>query len=86
MSIAKRQRSISILGKTYLTGCTPRALWQRFCLWRAYRRPVTYNDLRRIAHDVCYRHGDPHKTCPVGASLFDSIVHEAEAPVFRDSE
>ena len=73
---------ITMLGKVYLTGRSPRALWQKFRLWRAYRRPVTYSDLRRIAHDVCYWDGNYCKPCPVGAALFDQIVLEAEMPVF----
>lgn len=76
-------RHIQILGKVHLTGNTPRALWQRFLIRRAYRRPVTYSDLRRIAHGVCYRDGS-HHPCPVGAALFDRIVLEAEKPVFGD--
>ena len=77
-------RRITTLGKVYLTGRSPRALWQKFRFWRAYRRPVTYSDLHRIAHDVCYRDDNYHKPCPVGAALFDRIVLEAERPVFGD--
>ena len=77
-------RHIQIQGKVYLTSNSPRALWQRFLIRRAYRRPVTYADLRRIAHGVAYRDGSKH-LCPVGAALFDRIVLEAEKPVFGQS-
>ncbi|SFC77631.1 hypothetical protein [Tropicimonas isoalkanivorans] len=75
-------KQITIQGVTYLTGGGIRARWQRLRLWRAYRRPVTYNDLRRIAHGLCYRDGDYRQPDPVGAALFDSVVREAELPVF----
>ncbi|MGR3494095.1 hypothetical protein [Citreimonas sp.] len=77
-------RSITILGKTYLQGKSLRARWQKFLLWRAYRRPVTYADMRRIAHDVCYRDGDARQPDPVGMAFFDSVVLEAERPVFGE--
>lgn len=73
-------------GETYLTGKSPRALWQRFLIWRAHNRPVTFRDLRRIAHDVCYRDRDWHKPCPVGMALFERVVMEAERPVFDRGE
>lgn len=76
------RKNLTIRGNVYLTGNNPRALWQKFRFWRAYRRPVTYSDLRRIAHGVCYRDGNYHKPGPVGADLLDRVIREAERPVF----
>ncbi|WP_143540095.1 hypothetical protein [Rhodovulum sulfidophilum] len=69
---------ISLSGhqRAYLTGKRPRALWQRFRMWRAYRRPVTFEDLRRIAYDA-------NRACPstCAVALFDKICREAERSV-----
>lgn len=83
-------KSIKVNGFIYLTGKSPRALWQRFRLWRAYNRPVTYRDLRRIAHAAAYPRPDPRapehpdlcRPDPAGAALFDCVILEAERPVF----
>ena len=73
-------------GTVHLTGTSLRAIWQRYKLRRAHDRPVTFRDLRHIAHDVCYRDGDWHRPCPVGMALFERVVMEAQRPVFeRDS-
>lgn len=76
--------SITIRGKIYLTGKGMRARWQRWRLARAYARPVTYDELRKIAHGVCYLDGDPLRPDPVGAALFDRVIDEAEPPVFGE--
>lgn len=65
----------------YLTGRSPRALWQRLRLWLAYRRPVTFRDLRRIAHDAAYRAGDFRNPDPAAMAVFDEVVRQAERPV-----
>ncbi|ARC87891.1 hypothetical protein [Rhodovulum sp. MB263] len=59
--------------RAYWTGKRLRARWQRFRLWRAYRRPVTFEDLRRVAYDA-------NRACPepYAAALFDRICREAE--------
>ena len=83
-------KRITILGKVYLTSKSPRALWQRFRLRLAYSRPVTHRDLRRIAHAAAYPHPDPRapehpdlcRPDPAGEALFDSVILEAERPVF----
>ena len=69
-------------GKFYRTGWSPRALWQRWRLWRAYRRTVTWGDLRRVAYN-CQQNGeDPNQPDPAAEKLFDAIIREAERPVF----
>lgn len=81
---------ITILGKVYLTGKSPRALWQRLRFWLTYSRPVTYRDLRRIAHAAAYPHPDPRdpklpdlsRPDPAGEALFNRVIREAEKPVF----
>ncbi|WP_414898823.1 hypothetical protein [Rhodovulum sp. YEN HP10] len=60
----------------YLTGNNPRALWQRFRLWRAYSRPVTFRDLRRVAYDA-----NRTRPSPCAQALFDRICREAERSV-----
>lgn len=69
--------------KFYHTGRSPRALWQRFRIWRAYRRPVTYRDLRKIAHDAMYREGDYHRPDVAAEAVFDAVVRHAERPIWR---
>jgi hypothetical protein len=56
------------------TGRTPRALWQRWRLWRAYNRPVTFRDLQHIAYDAARL--EEAGQSPARA-LFDAIVAEA---------
>lgn len=76
--------------KFYHTGRSPRALWQRFRMWRAYRRPVTFYDLRKIAAAGQYPHLDPdspglpnlHRPEKVGVALFQAVIERAELPVF----
>ncbi|MDF3606211.1 hypothetical protein PE067_08745 [Paracoccus sp. DMF-8] len=72
-------------GKFYYTGRSPRALWQRFRMWRAYRRPVTFYDLRKITHDVVYRDGDYHRPDRAAEAVFMQVIHQAERPVWGKS-
>lgn len=44
--------------RMFLTRGFIRSRWQRFRLWRAYRRPVTFYDLRKILHDAQYPSGE----------------------------
>jgi hypothetical protein len=62
-------------GAVILTGRSPRALWQRWRLWRAYARPVTFADLRRIAYDA---KALEERGLAAGQALFDSVRDEAE--------
>jgi hypothetical protein len=72
-------------GSVYLTGRSPRALWHRFLMWRAYNRPVTFRDLRRIGWHLCYRDGDVYRPCPVGEASLGLTINTAERPVFGDA-
>lgn len=74
--------SITIEGKMYLTGNTLRAVWQRWRLHRAYARPVTYADLRKIAHNAAYRDGDLRNGDASAEAIFDVVCDLAERPVF----
>lgn len=67
--------------RIYLTGRSPRALWQRLRFWIAYRRPVTFRDLRRISHDATYRQGIQHPD-PSAEAVFNAVVREAESVVW----
>ena len=67
-------------GKFYYTSFSPRALWQRWRLARAYARPVTFADLRRVSYDAA--RGDENRPDPAAAKLFDAIIREAERSVF----
>lgn len=62
--------------KVYLTGRSPRALLQRFRLWRCYARPVTFADLRRIAYDAKVNGG-------TAEDVFAAVI--AEASVFGNT-
>lgn len=67
--------------RIYLTGRSPRALWQRLRFWIAYRRPVTFRALRRIAHDAQYRQGLQHPD-PSAEAVFNAVIREAESVVW----
>ncbi len=69
--------------RIYRTGNSPRALLHRFRMWRAYRRPVTFRDLRRITGEMRYRDGNPHQMDPAAEALFARVIEEAEKPVWR---
>lgn len=73
-------------GKFYHTGCSPRALWQRFCMWRAYRRPVTFRDLRKITHAAVYRDGDYHRPDKAAEVVFNAVIRQAERPVWLNRD
>jgi hypothetical protein len=51
-------------------------------MWRAYRRPVTFRDLRRITGEMRYRDGDMHRVDPAAEALFARVIEEAEKPVW----
>ncbi|WP_233270692.1 hypothetical protein [Chachezhania sediminis] len=67
--------------RIYLTGRSPCALWKRLRFWIAYRRPVTFRDLRRIAYDAQYRQGLQHPD-PSAEALFNAVIREAESVVW----
>lgn len=68
--------------KFYRTGRGPAALWQRLRFWIAYRRPVTYRRLRRIAHEAMYRYGNLHRPDPAAEAVFNAVIRAAEQPVW----
>jgi hypothetical protein len=65
----------------YLTGNSLRARWQRWRLRRAYARPVTFADLRKIADAAAYRDGDGHNPDPTAFAIFNAICNLAEINV-----
>lgn len=67
----------------YYTGRSLKARWYRFRLHMRYRRPVTYKDLRKIAHDLTYRNGDFSRPDPAGEALMDLVIRQAERPFLR---
>lgn len=69
--------------KFYHTGRSPAALWQRLRIWIAYRRPVTYRSLRKIAHEAMYRDGNLRQPDPAAEAIFNAVVREAERPIWR---
>ncbi|MBM2293470.1 hypothetical protein JQX09_15680 [Sulfitobacter pseudonitzschiae] len=81
----KMAESVTFRGQTYLTGNGLRARWQRFRLWRAYRRPVTYADLRKIAHATCFDAGDYHNPDKTGLAMLDHVIKSAEIRVISNN-
>lgn len=67
--------------RIYLIGNSPRALLHRFRMWRAYRRPVSFADLRRITADMRYQDGP--KMDPAAEALLYRVIEEAEKPVWQ---
>lgn len=68
-------------GKFHYTGRSPRALWHRFKMWRAHRRPVTFRDLRKITHAAVYRDGNYHRPDNAAEVVFNAVIKQAEKPV-----
>ena len=66
-----------------LTGWSPRAVWQRWRIRRAYSRPVTFRDLRRIAYDADLRE---ERGQLAAQAIFDATVCEAERGIVDHGE
>jgi predicted metal-dependent HD superfamily phosphohydrolase len=67
----------------YHTGRSLRARLQQWRRLRAYSRPVTFADLRKISHDAMTAAEAAGADPEAARALFDAVIEDAERPVWR---